>query len=161
MKKYRWLIEISLIILIILAVRAWTQRDIISGAAPNINAAMLNGQLFELYQDKRRPILLHFWATWCPVCKFEQSNIENISKDHPVVTIAMRSGSDHELKSYMQQEKLSYQVINDQQGELSQKYNIKGVPVSLIINHDNKIEFSEVGYSTELGLRLRLWWAGQ
>jgi thiol-disulfide isomerase/thioredoxin len=104
--------------------------------------------------------VIHFWATWCPVCKLEQSNIESISKDHPVITIAMQSGNNSELSQFMREEILSFNVINDNDGLLSRKYNIKGVPVSFIVNEDNKIEFVEVGYTTELGLRMRLWWAG-
>lgn len=159
-KVYRWLIELTLILIVLSAVRFWIQRDVVSGTAPNISHVMLDGQYFDLYQNKRSPILVHFWASWCPVCKLEQSNIENIAKDYPVITIAMQSGDNEELSQFMRQEKLSFKVINDESGNLSRSYNIRGVPVSLIVNKDNKIEFVEVGYTTELGLRLRLWWAG-
>lgn len=159
-KTYRWLIEIALIFIVLFSVRLWMQRDIVSGIAPNIESITLNGSLFNLYKYKKRPVLVHFWATWCPVCKLEQSNIENIAKELPVITIAMQSGDDEKLKMFMKDENLSFNVINDISGKLSQKYNIKGVPVSFIVNSDNKIEFTEVGYTTELGLRMRLWWAG-
>lgn len=157
---YRWLIELTLILIVISVVRFWIQRDTISGTAPNISHIMLNGDNFELYQNKKRPILVHFWATWCPVCSLEQSNIENISKDHEVITIAMQSGETNELHRFMEKEKLSFNVINDKSGLLSHRYKVQGVPVSFIVNKDNKIKFTEVGYTTELGLRLRLWWAG-
>ncbi|GMR16890.1 MAG: protein disulfide oxidoreductase [Gammaproteobacteria bacterium] len=159
-KPYRWLLEISLIFFIIFALRLWMQRDVVSGKAPNISAFMLNKQYFDLYQNKTRPLLIHFWATWCPVCKLEQLNIENISKDYPVITIAMQSGNNLELGQFMHDENLSFNVINDESGVLSKAYNIKGVPVSFIVAKNNKIEFVEVGYTTEPGLRLRLWWAG-
>ena len=159
-KVYRWVVELSIIIIVLLAVRFWMQRDVVTGTAPNISAVTLKGQHFDLYKNKRRPILVHFWATWCPVCKLEQSNIENIAKDLPVITIAMQSGNNDELSQFMQAEKLSFAVINDENAELSRSYNIRGVPVSFIVNKDNKIEFVEVGYTTELGLRARLWWAG-
>jgi len=160
-KKYsRWIIEIVLILIVITAVKLWVQRDVVSGEAPNIRAQLLSGQSFDLYQSKQRPMLVHFWATWCPVCKFEQSNIENISKDHTLISVAMQSGNDKEIKEYMLKENLTFKVINDESGALSKKYNIRGVPVSFIVDKENKIKFVEVGYSTELGLRLRLWWAG-
>lgn len=159
-KVYRRIVELTLILVILFAVRFWIQRDVASGIAPNISAFTLDGQYFDLYQNKTRPILIHFWASWCPVCKLEQSNIENIAMDHSVITIAMQSGDIHELNQFMQEEKLSFKVINDKSGELSRKYNIRGVPVSFIVNKENKIEFVEVGYTTELGLRMRLWWAG-
>ena len=159
-KYYRWLVDLTLILIVLSAIRFWMQRDVVSGTAPNINKVMLDGQHFDLYQNSKRPILVHFWATWCPVCKLEQSNIENIAKDHPVITIAMQSGDNEELSEFMRQEKLSFKVINDESGVLSQSYNIRGVPVSFIVNKENQIKFVEVGYTTELGLRLRLWWAG-
>ncbi len=159
-KHYRLIVELTLILVILFAVRLWVQRDVASGTAPNISAFILDGQYFDLYQNKTRPMLVHFWATWCPVCKLEQSNIENIALDHPVITIAMQSGDDYELSQFMLEEKLSFNVINDESGMLSRKYNIRGVPVSFIVNKENKIEFVEVGYTTELGLRMRLWWAG-
>jgi len=159
-KYYRWIIEITLILIILSAVRFWMQRDIVSGIAPNISSITLEGHKFDLNRDKNRPILVYFWASWCPVCKLEQSNIQNISKDYPVITIAMQSGDDAEVQKFMKQEKLSFRVINDEHGSISQKYNIKGVPVSFIVNKENQIEFVEVGYTTELGLKIRLWWAG-
>lgn len=159
-KTYRWLIEIALIFIVLFSVRLWMQRDIVSGIAPNIESITLNDTFFNLYKYEKRPVLVHFWATWCPVCKLEQSNIENIAKDLPVITIAMQSGDDEKLKLFMKDENLSFKVINDISGKLSEQYRIQGVPVSFIINRDNKIEFTEVGYTTELGLRMRLWWAG-
>lgn len=159
-KHYRWIVEVIVILIIISAVRLWMQRDLVTGTAPNIHALMLNGQPFELYKNKTRPLLVHFWATWCPVCKLEQSSIDNIAKDHLVITIAMQSGNNAELSQFMQKEKLSFNVINDETGMLSRSYNIRGVPVSFIINKNNEIDFVEVGYTTELGLRMRLWWAG-
>ena len=159
-KYFRWIIEITLILIILSAVRFWMQRDIVSGIAPNISSITLEGHKFDLNRDKNRPILVYFWASWCPVCKLEQSNIQNISKDYPVITIAMQSGDDAEVQKFMKQEKLSFRVINDEHGSISQKYNIKGVPVSFIVNKENQIEFVEVGYTTELGLKIRLWWAG-
>ena len=157
---YRWLIELTLILIVIFAVRLWVQRDNISGTAPNLSGVMLNGQYFELYQHKKRPILVHFWATWCSVCSLEQASIENISKDYATITIAMQSGKINDVRQFMIKEKLSFDVINDETGWLSQSYKIRGVPVSFIIDESNDIKFTEVGYTTELGLRLRLWWAG-
>lgn len=159
-RYYRWLAEFILILIIITAARLWMQRDIVSGTAPNVSAVTLTGQHFDLYQDKNRPILVHFWASWCPVCKLEQSNIQNMSQDYPVITIAMQSGNDDEVMQFMKEENLTFNVINDELGIISQRYNIRGVPVSFIVGKDNKISFVEVGYTTEPGLKLRMWWAG-
>lgn len=44
-------------------------------------------------------------------------------------------------------------------GSISEMWGVHAVPASFIIAPDGTIQFVEVGYPTELGLRLRLWWA--
>lgn len=109
---------------------------------------------FDLYQDK--PLVVHFWGTWCPICKFEASNIERISTQYHVITIAVNSGSNKEIEKYMQEHDLSYTVINDQNGALAKKFNIEVYPTTLIYNGEGKLKFTEVGYSSTLGLKTRL-----
>ena len=60
----------------------------------------------------------------------------------------------------MQKEGLNFTVIADEYGEIAKQWSVKGVPASFIIAADGNIRFVEVGYTTELGLRARLWWAG-
>jgi peroxiredoxin len=111
-------------------------------------------------QPEGEPMLVHFWATWCPICALENSSIQSISEDYHVVTIAMQSGNEDELKRFMQQEGLSFPVIADEYGEISKQWSVRGVPASFIISPDGEIRFIEVGYTSGLGLRARLWWAG-
>ena len=50
-------------------------------------------------------------------------------------------------------------VINDSSGSISRLFGVSGTPSSFIINPRGRIHFSEVGYVTTWGYRLRLWWA--
>ncbi|HIP51613.1 MAG TPA: redoxin domain-containing protein [Campylobacterales bacterium] len=109
---------------------------------------------FEEYQDE--PLVVHFWGTWCPTCKLEASNIQNISEDYNVISIAVNSGSDDELKAYMKEHDLDYRVINDVKGVLAQKFDIGVYPTTLLYNGKGELKFSEVGYSTTLGLQARI-----
>lgn len=152
-------LEILILILIYFAIKAYMQRDLIEGAAPAIQSTFLNGQAINLQTYQGKPLLLHFWAIWCGVCKLEEDSIQAISKDHPVVTVAMSSGSNKEIEAYLKDNDLSFPVINDNDGELAQRYGVSGVPASFIINADGQISYTEVGYTTGWGLRFRLWLA--
>jgi len=118
---------------------------------------LINNTNYTFSNDK--PILIHFWATWCPTCKLEASNIEFISKHFNVVTIAVDSGTDYELKKYLQDRGYNFNVVNDKNRELSQQFNISAYPTTFIYNNDKKLIFSEVGYTSIIGLYLRVWWA--
>ncbi|WP_072681773.1 protein disulfide oxidoreductase [Arcobacter sp. LA11] len=105
---------------------------------------------------KDKPILVHFWATWCPVCKVEAPNIEKISKDYEVITIAVQSGDKEEIQRYLDERDLSFKVVNDKDGFYSRKFNIKVFPTTLIYDKNRNLKFSEVGYTSTAGLYSRM-----
>ncbi|MFA6137616.1 MAG: redoxin domain-containing protein [Sulfurimonas sp.] len=106
-----------------------------------------------------KPVLIHFWASWCPTCKIEASNIETISKKFKVVTIAIKSGSDDELEEFLAVNNLTFNVTNDDSGYFAKKFNISVFPTTLIYDKNRNLIFSEVGYTSTVGLYLRMWWA--
>jgi thiol-disulfide isomerase/thioredoxin len=116
----------------------------------------INNSKVDFNKYKEKPLVVHFWATWCPVCKLEADNIERLSRRYNVITIAVNSGSDKELKAFMLEHELTYRVIHDQRGELAKKFNIEAYPTTLIYNKKGELKFTEVGYSTTLGLKARL-----
>jgi peroxiredoxin len=128
--------------------------------APAIEAPTLNQQPFSLQQFKGQPAIIHFWATWCPVCTLEQGVIHNIAADSPIITVAMQSGSSKEILDYLQQQGVAYPVVNDPNGSLAGQYGVKAVPASFILDSEGKARFATRGYTTGLGLRIRLWLAG-
>lgn len=115
---------------------------------------LLDGSSYHVNNDK--PLLVHFWATWCPTCKFEAPNIEKISKDYEVITIAVQSGNKADIQNYLNEHKLSFNVVNDEEGKYSSKFNIKAFPTTIIYDKDKNQRFSEVGYTTTAGLYSRM-----
>lgn len=158
-RLYRYAIDLTVLLVFIVAIRAYVSRDLIQGIAPQIQAKTLQGQAVNLHASDPRPLLLHFWASWCPICALEEESIERLSKDYNVITVAMQSGDADEVHQYLKEHNLSFPVINDPDGLISQSYGLRGVPSSFIIDAKNQIRFSEAGYTTGAGLQLRLWLA--
>ncbi len=162
-KKYRWLrllFEILIIVAIVFAIRAWQQKDTVSGVAPSFQSVMLDGKTISLEDYNGKPLLLHFWASWCPFCKFEESSINDIQKDWPVLTVAYQSGDKSDVIKHMKQRSIeAWPTIVDQDSRLADLFGVKGVPTSYVIDGNGNIRFTEVGLTSGWGLRLRLWWA--
>lgn len=106
---------------------------------------------------KDKPILIHFWATWCPTCKIEASNIQTISKDYEVLTIAVNSGSNSEIREYMSKNSFDFKVYSDEDGFFSKEFNISAYPTTFIYDRERNLIFSEVGFTSTLGLYFRMW----
>ena len=74
-----------------------------------------------------------------------------------MISIVSWSEGEAEVKAYMQNKQLTFPVMLDTIGKLAQSFGLKGVPTSFIFDPNGEITFVESGYSTEAGLRLRLW----
>ena len=154
-------IEIALLFLVIWGVRTWQQRDAASGIAPPLDGTTLDGTPYTLQEHGDRPVLVHFWATWCSICALEQGNIDALSQDQAVITVAMQSGDSADVKRHLEHEQLRFPVINDPDGALATAWGVHAVPASFIVDAKGQIRFVEIGYTTQPGLRWRLWLAQQ
>jgi thiol-disulfide isomerase/thioredoxin len=130
----------------------------------NLNKEALNISTVNLLHDKsyvlpkNEPILIHFWASWCPTCKVEAPNIQKISKSYNVLTIALKSGSDAEIEEYLKSRDLNFKVVNDIDGAITDKFSVSIFPTTIIYDKNGEVVFSDVGYTSTLGLWLRMWW---
>ncbi|BBB24147.1 thioredoxin [Isorropodon fossajaponicum endosymbiont JTNG4] len=157
MKKRKIILQWLLIIIAIFSFRTYQQYDLSSGVVPSFNSKTLSGAIVSSHSNEAT--LIHFWATWCGICQLENDNIQTISRDYRVLNIAMQSGSDADLQAYAQDRNMKTDnIINDNSGSLARLLGVKATPTSFFISKDNQIKFSEVGYVSTLGYRLRLWW---
>ena len=123
---------------------------------PKIEVELIDGSIYKNAEGK--PLVLHFWATSCPACKLEAPNIETISKDHEVLTIALNSGSDENIKAYMQENELRFRVLNDSEGKWGKTFKVEVYPTTFIYDAKGELRFTEVGYTSTAGLLARLEW---
>ena len=156
----RYLLEFIIIIALVFAFRAWQQRNMVDGVAPEIQGVLMDGKITQLKNYRGKPVLLHFWATWCPFCKIEEAGITAIAKDWPVLTVAYQSGDKAEIMKHLKERGLeSWATISDPNSRLADLYGVTGVPTTFIIDANGNIRFREVGLTSSWGLRARLWYA--
>jgi len=103
-----------------------------------------------------RPLVIHFWATWCKVCKLEAQNIETLSKKYEVLTIAVNSGDNAKVQAYIKQRQLTFKVLNDVDSTWAKKFKVEVFPTTFIYDGKGELKFTEVGYTTTAGLLARL-----
>ncbi len=155
----RWLAEAALVVVVLAGIHFWQTRDVSYGPAPALAGQLLDGTPVSLASERDKPVLVHFWAEWCPICKLEQDSIQALSQDYRVLSVATTSGDAAAVRAFMQREGLSFPTLVDEEGVMGRTWGIKGVPASFVIDGDGNIAHATVGYTTGLGLRLRLWLA--
>ena len=164
--KKRW-VKNSLTALIFIGVffilRSFMQGEVIHGQAPIMKVQTITGKTLDLQalNQQGKPVLIHIWATWCPICDLTKGGVESVANDYAVINLATQSGSDDELLTFAKANEMNPElIVNDFDGKWMQLFGAKAVPASFIIAPNGEIAFVEVGFTSAWGLRLRLWWAG-
>jgi peroxiredoxin len=152
--------EIALFLALVLALEWFMTRDAARGLAPPLSAPMIDGRTFDLTTLRGRPALVYFWATWCPICGAQASALDDVLADTPGVTVAMRSGEAPALRAYLEKEGHGWPAIADTDGSIAREWRVSGVPAVYVLDARGRIRFVTRGYTTALGLRIRLWWSG-
>ena len=109
----------------------------------------LNGKEVSLSDYKGKKVFLNFWASWCPPCKAEMPDIEKLygeTKDSDLVILAVNVGeSKNTAKSFIDDNKYSFPVLLDSDQNVTNQYNIKGIPTSFFIDKEGNVVSSKVG----------------
>ncbi|WP_113721498.1 protein disulfide oxidoreductase [Aeromonas salmonicida] len=109
--------------------------------------------------SRERPLLVYYWASWCAVCRFTTPTVEQLWQDgENVLTVALRSGNTQQLSKGMGKKGLTFPTHNDERGELAARWQVSVTPSFLIVKN-GKVVSTTTGWSSGLGLKLRLAWA--
>lgn len=146
------------VIVLIVGGQFLVNRELVTGAPPPIASKTLTG--LPVLQAGKEPKLIYFWAEWCGICNMMKDSVTSVLDDYSGITVAVRSGNDAEVKAYLRQKGLNWLVINDAEGEVAGRYGVKGVPAAFYLNASGDIVLTSVGYSSEWGMRFRLWLSG-
>lgn len=102
-----------------------------------------SGEVISLKQYKNKPIILHFWATWCPYCKKLQPTLVQLQKEYQDQGVELLSISFNEDEGTLPQDEIKergYSFITAVMGEeVAELYGVSGTPTTFFINRDNEI----------------------
>lgn len=146
-------------VLFVFAGQFLATQGLVTGQPPQIVQTTLSKQN-PMPLIAKGPALIYFWAEWCGVCRGMQGNVSQVLQDTPGITVAVRSGDDQQLAEYMSKNKLHWTTVNDPNGDISQRFGVQAVPALFFLNNQGRIVFTSAGYTSEWGLRLRLWLSG-
>lgn len=165
-RKVRWTAVIMwAVVLGILAVLGWglinstAPRPEVGEKAPDFTVEFFTGHEWQgqpkatLADMRGNVVVLNFWASWCVECRYEAEVLENASRqyaDDGVVFLGV-AYADVEPNSlaYMKEFGVTYPHAPDLGTDISDRYEITGVPETFVIGPDGKIASVFIGPISE------------
>lgn len=116
---------------------------------------------FDLSKHKDKDVvILDFWATWCGPCIKGLPIVTKVAdafKDKNVVFYAVNVGEEPEkVKAFMEKKAWGFTAVSDQDNKVSEKYEVEGIPHTVIIDKKGVIRQVHVGLIPNLEKQLTL-----
>jgi peroxiredoxin len=108
----------------------------------------LDGNIHRLQDYRGKPVIINFWASWCPPCRKELPSMNRAWKKikGEVAMIAINVGEDEEtIKRFMQDYPIDFQVLLDKNVSSMQMWPINGLPTTFVVSPDGNIYYQAVG----------------
>jgi len=113
----------------------------VGSIAPPFELADPSGERVSLEGLRGKPLILNFWATWCPPCRAEMPDLQAFyerNREVGLVVIGIDHGEDAKAVNEFEP-RITYSVLLDKDKEVSRKYHIFGLPSSFFIDRDGII----------------------
>ena len=122
--------------------------------ASNFTLMDLEGNEVSLKQFEGKPVVLNFWATWCPPCRNEMPEFNELdkqfkeTKEAVLLMVNMTDGrreTKATVQNFIKKNKFGMKVLLDTEGTASQLYNIRYLPTTYIINSKGVVSATLTG----------------
>jgi len=171
----RWVV-VSIIVLIITGGWIWFSRsfpDITTDGnipvpsqgfrAPDFQLITTSGENVALTDYKGNPVLINFWASWCPPCLAEMPAIQKVYQEYSpkgFVVLAINATNQDNQNSaieFVEENNLTFPILLDLDGRVGNQYLVQSLPTSYFIDRTGKIlEIVLGGPMAESLLRIRV-----
>lgn len=151
--------EVALVLGVFLTVQAYQARDVPRGALPAFALTSLSGAHVTSESLRGKRTLLVVWAPWCGVCRFTSRNVSwvrgLVGARANVLSIASHYGDVSEVARYVEEQGVDYPVLLGDRA-LARALGVHAFPTALVLDEGGTLVRASVGYTTTLGLLIRL-----
>lgn len=117
--------------------------------APDFELKDIDGKMHRLSDYRGKVVIVNFWATWCPPCRFELPSMEKLwenTQDEGVIMLAVDLGEDEDtIFSFTSDYPVSFPLLMDRDSSVTKKYSVLGIPTSFVIDPQGRIIYRAVG----------------
>ena len=122
----------------------------INSEAPDFTLTNLDGKQVRLSDLKGQPVMLNFWATWCPPCRAEIPVLTGMYKDthaegaYEILGVATQS-DQQTISAFAREFNIEFPVLPDAGSQITSLYHVLPIPTTFFIDKEGIIRFIKTG----------------
>ncbi len=127
--------------------------------APDFTVPTLRGEPFTLSEQRGKPVVMNFWATWCPPCRAEIPFFQEAARKYngQVAVIGVDDGEPADLvSSFVGEMGMTYPIPLDEDSAVSRQYRVNSLPTTYFIDGEGVIRHIHIGIISNAVLEERI-----
>lgn len=128
--------------------------------APAFALDKLEGGSLALADLRGSPLMINFWATWCPPCRGEMPDLDALQRQHRdagLVVLAVNLQEDAPtVRRYADTLGLTLPIVLDRNGRVADRYNLTALPTTYFVDREGVVRDLNIGALTAKGLRTKV-----
>jgi peroxiredoxin len=111
----------------------------------------LQGKSWRLSDLHGQVVLVNFWATWCPPCRKEMPDLQELYdkfKDQGFVVLAISDEEAAKVAPFIAERKISYPVVLDPGRKVNDLFETEGIPKSYVYDRSGKLVAQSIDMRT-------------
>jgi peroxiredoxin len=117
--------------------------------APDFELLDTDGNIHRLSDYRGRPVIINFWATWCPPCREEIPSMNRAWQrlvEEDIAMLAINMGEDEDtIFIFTADYPADFPILLDRSGEVIAEWPVKGLPTTFVVAPDGTLAFRAIG----------------
>ena len=118
-------------------------------AAPEFDLAEPSGQRIRLSDFRGKPLIVNFWATWCPPCRAEMPSLQRAweqLEQEGIGVVAINVGEDAKaIGQFMATSGLTFPLLMDRDSRVRRAWAVQGLPMTFVVDPKGRTVYRVVG----------------
>lgn len=118
-------------------------------AAPAFTLRGEDGKTYRLADYRGKVVVLNFWATWCPPCRYEMPSMERAHKkvqNEGIALLAINVGeTEDQIFEFTGRYPVTFPLLLDSDGAVIRRYAVVGLPTTFVIDPRGRVTHRAVG----------------